>query len=166
MVSITSHLAPPAFRASASGSRDAEPNVARLGKQQALLRDNVTLPGGDMREGTRDMYVRTEGEYRSLAEIAATVITVVDGHPIRVGDVAQVVDGVQDVRRLVQVGGLALLANGIAQVGPAFVGLSGWIQLGLTGAVLFTVGIVALIKREEILAARQRLTTEWREWEP
>ena len=70
------------------------------------------------------------------------------------------------LRRLVQVGGLALLANGIAQVGPAFVGLSGWIQLGLTGAVLFTVGIVALIKREEILAARQRLTTEWREWEP
>ncbi|MGD8396486.1 MAG: efflux RND transporter permease subunit, partial [Candidatus Eiseniibacteriota bacterium] len=28
----------------------------------ALVRENVTLPGGDMREGTRDMYVRTHGE--------------------------------------------------------------------------------------------------------
>jgi len=70
------------------------------------------------------------------------------------------------LRRCVQVGGLALLANGIAQLGPAFVGLSGWIQLGLTGAILLGVGILALVKREEILATRQRLTQEWGQWQP
>jgi hypothetical protein len=70
------------------------------------------------------------------------------------------------LKRCVQVGGLALLANAIAQLGPAFVELSGWIQLGLIGSLLLGGGILALLKREELLAARQRLTTEWGTWEP
>jgi hypothetical protein len=70
------------------------------------------------------------------------------------------------LKRFVQVGGLALLANAIAQLGPAFVELSGWIQLGLIGGLLLGGGIFALLKREELLAARQRLTTEWGEWQP
>jgi hypothetical protein len=70
------------------------------------------------------------------------------------------------LKRCVQVGGLGLLANAIAQLGPAFVDLSGWIQLGLTGTILLGGGMLALLKREEILSARQRLTDEWRQWEP
>ncbi len=93
--------------------RLASSRLSALDVQRALVRENVTLPGGDMREGTRDMYIRTQGEYRSLAQIAATVITVVDGHPIRVGDVAEVVDGVQDVNRLVQVDGLPMVRLGV-----------------------------------------------------
>ena len=70
------------------------------------------------------------------------------------------------LRGYVQVGGAALIANAVAQLGPAFVELSGWIQLGLTGTILLGGGMAALAKREEILAARQRLTQEWRQWEP
>jgi hypothetical protein len=70
------------------------------------------------------------------------------------------------LKRFVQVGGVALLANAIAQLGPAFAELSGWIQIGLTGTILLGGGMLALLKREEILAARQRFSTEWREWEP
>jgi hypothetical protein len=70
------------------------------------------------------------------------------------------------LRGYVQVGGLALIANAVVQLGPAFVELSGWIQLGLTGVILFGGGMVALFKREEILAARRRLAEEWREWKP
>ena len=81
--------------------------------QEALLRENITLPGGDMREGTRDMYVRTQGEYRSLDEIASTIITMVEGKPIRVGDVAEVVDGYQDVNRLVQIDGRPMVRLGV-----------------------------------------------------
>jgi hypothetical protein len=69
------------------------------------------------------------------------------------------------LKRCVQVGGVALLANGVAQLGPALVELSGWIQIGLTGAILLGVGMLALLKREELLDARQRLTEEWRQWE-
>jgi len=81
--------------------------------QQALLRENVTLPGGDMREGISDMYVRTRGEYQSLDEIANTIITVVDGKPIRIQDVAEVVDGYEDVHRLVQIDGQPMVRIGV-----------------------------------------------------
>ena len=81
--------------------------------QQALLRENVTLPGGDMRDGLNDMYVRTRGEFQSIDQIGNTIITMVDGKPIRVNDVAEVVDGFQDVHRLVQVDGLPMVRLGI-----------------------------------------------------
>ncbi len=81
--------------------------------QQALLRENVTLPGGDLREGLSDMYVRTRGEYQSLDEIANTIITVIDGQPIRVRDVAEVVDGYQDLDRLVQIDGRPMVRLGV-----------------------------------------------------
>jgi HAE1 family hydrophobic/amphiphilic exporter-1 len=81
--------------------------------QDALLRDNVTLPGGDMREGTSDIYVRTRGEYQSIDQIASTIITVIDGKPIRIRDVAEVVDGYEDINRLVQIDGLPMVRLGI-----------------------------------------------------
>ncbi|HQU71324.1 MAG TPA: efflux RND transporter permease subunit [Calditrichia bacterium] len=81
--------------------------------QQALLRENVTLPGGDMREGFNDMYVRSRGEFQSLDEIANTIITLVDGQPIRVRDVAEVVDGYEDLNRLVQIDDQPVVRIGI-----------------------------------------------------
>ncbi len=81
--------------------------------RQALERENLTLPGGDMREGFNDMYVRTKGEYRTLDEIANTIITMVDGQPIRVKDVAEVVDGFSDVNRLVQIDRQPMVRLGI-----------------------------------------------------
>ncbi len=79
----------------------------------ALQRENLTLPGGDMREGISDMYVRTRGEYQSLDEIAATIIKVVDGYPIRVRDVAEVVDGFEDIDRVVQIDGRPMVRMAI-----------------------------------------------------
>ncbi|HES59598.1 efflux RND transporter permease subunit [candidate division KSB1 bacterium] len=81
--------------------------------QQALQRENITLPGGDMREGLSDMYVRTLGEFQSIEQIANTIIRVVDGQPIRVKDVAEVIDGYEDIGRIVQVDGLPMIRMGI-----------------------------------------------------
>ncbi|MBD3299159.1 MAG: MMPL family transporter [candidate division Zixibacteria bacterium] len=81
--------------------------------REALQRENVTLPGGDMREGTTDMYIRTRGEFQSIGQIAQTIITVIDGKPIRVGDVAEVVDEYEDVNRLVQIDGQPMVRLGI-----------------------------------------------------
>lgn len=69
-------------------------------------------------------------------------------------------------RGYVQLAGLALIANAIVQLGPGFVELPRWIQLGATGGILLGGGLAALFKREEILAARQKLTEGWRQWEP
>jgi HAE1 family hydrophobic/amphiphilic exporter-1 len=73
---------------------------------EALARDNVQLPGGNVQAGITDLYVRTRGEYRTLQEIAATVVRTTEaGVPIRIRDVAQVVDGYQDVANLAEVNG-------------------------------------------------------------
>jgi hypothetical protein len=69
-------------------------------------------------------------------------------------------------RCYVQVGGIALIANAIAQLGPGFLDLPRWIQIGLTGAILLGGGMAALFRREQIINTRRRLTDEWRQWNP
>jgi HAE1 family hydrophobic/amphiphilic exporter-1 len=59
--------------------------------------------------GISDLYVRTRGEYRSLDEIGATVIAVREGSPIRVRDVAEVVDGYEDINNLAEVNGTPIV---------------------------------------------------------
>ncbi|MCK4824373.1 hypothetical protein KA005_51955, partial [bacterium] len=68
-------------------------------------------------------------------------------------------------RGFVQLGVVALIANAIVQLGPGFIDLPRWIQIGVTGGILLGGGMVGLIKREELLATRQKLTEEWRNWE-
>lgn len=69
-------------------------------------------------------------------------------------------------RGYVSLGTLALVANAVAQLGPAFVELPRWIQLGITGGILLGSGIAFLVKREELLRARRALTEEWKRWQP
>ena len=77
--------------------------------RDALADENVQLPGGNVREGVRNLYVRSIGEYESLDEIRNTVITVRDGAPIRVRDVAAVVDGYEDVGDIARLDGEPVL---------------------------------------------------------
>jgi len=69
-------------------------------------------------------------------------------------------------RGYVSLGAVALLANAMAQFGPAFVELPRWIQLGITGSVLLGGGIAFLVRRKELLRTRRALTEEWRRWQP
>ena len=87
--------------------------LTALDVQQALLRENVTLPGGNVKSGTSDLYVRAMGEYRTVAQVAETVITEVRGKPIRVRDIAEVRDGYEDVRYLVEMNGVPAINLGI-----------------------------------------------------
>jgi hydrophobic/amphiphilic exporter-1 (mainly G- bacteria), HAE1 family len=75
----------------------------------ALARENVQLPGGNVKEGINDLYVRTLGEYGTLDEIRSTVITTLEGRPIRIRDVAEVVDGYEDARNLAEVNGVPVI---------------------------------------------------------
>jgi len=69
------------------------------------------------------------------------------------------------LRGYVQLGVLALIVNAVVQLGPGFLDLPRWIQIGVTGIILLGVGMGALFKREEILTTRKKLTDEWRTWE-
>jgi len=77
--------------------------------QQALARENTKLPGGNVKEGVKDLYVRSLGEFDSVDEIATSIITYVDGNPIRVRDVADVEDGYEDVRFLSELAGTPIV---------------------------------------------------------
>jgi HAE1 family hydrophobic/amphiphilic exporter-1 len=76
---------------------------------ESLRRENVQLPVGNVRSGMADLYVRSLGEYTSLDDIRATVIALRDDRPIRVRDVAEVIDGYEDVEDLAEVNGMPVV---------------------------------------------------------
>lgn len=77
--------------------------------QQALAAQNVKLPGGNVKEGLKDLYVRSVGEYTSVEQIANTVVRYAGDRPIRVRDVAKVVDGFADIDRMSELNGIPVL---------------------------------------------------------
>jgi len=81
--------------------------------QQAIASENANLPGGNVNSGVQRLYVRTLGEYESIEEIANTVITTVEGKPIRVKDVSEVSFGYQDLNRLVTIDEKPMVRFGI-----------------------------------------------------
>ena len=87
--------------------------LTALDVQQAISQENVTLPGGNVKRGMADLYVRTAGDYQSVDEIARTVITTVNGRPVRLQDVAVIRDSHEDLRYLVEINGSPSVSLGI-----------------------------------------------------
>jgi HAE1 family hydrophobic/amphiphilic exporter-1 len=80
---------------------------------QAISRENINLPGGNVNSGTQRLYVRTLGEYESVDQIANTIITIVDSKPIYVKDVAEVTFGYEDLDRIVTIDKQPMVRFGI-----------------------------------------------------
>lgn len=97
------------------GSREREvhvwvlPNELRdrgltvLDVAHALEVENADVPGGRITQATRELVVRTNGEASSIEELAALPVTSRDDAVVRVGDVARVVDGLEEARSLARV---------------------------------------------------------------
>lgn len=81
--------------------------------RQAIVSDNTTLPGGNVKQGVTDLYVRTLGEYNSVEEVGNTIITNVNGMPVRVRDVATVEDTFKDMNRFVMVSDQPMVRVGV-----------------------------------------------------
>ncbi|MFZ1947629.1 MAG: efflux RND transporter permease subunit [bacterium] len=73
----------------------------------SLSNENRNIPAGPYNQGNYEVLLRTQGEFRSLDEIRNTVVTVRDGVPIRISDVASVVDSWEEVRQIVRTDGKA-----------------------------------------------------------
>ncbi|MDY7233048.1 efflux RND transporter permease subunit [Hyalangium rubrum] len=67
---------------------------------QALQAQSVDLPGGRATQGGRERIVRLTAEARSVSEIGNIILASPNGTPVRVRDVAAVVDGAQEARGL------------------------------------------------------------------
>lgn len=73
----------------------------------ALQAASLTVPAGQIERGDDNVLVRAMGEFQSFNEIAQSVVVWRDGHPVRIADVATVVDGFEETSNIVRVNGLA-----------------------------------------------------------
>ncbi|MBK6849759.1 MAG: efflux RND transporter permease subunit [Proteobacteria bacterium] len=76
----------------------------------ALRAQNVELPGGRLNVGQQELVVKTRGQVRDAAGLAAVIITAAGGVPIRVGDVARVEDGEEEARSYASLNGRAAVS--------------------------------------------------------
>ncbi len=73
---------------------------------KALRAANLTLPGGYLVDGYTEFRVRTVGEFRSLDDIASTIVGVSRlGNPIHLRDIAKVRDSYKEIRQHTRVQG-------------------------------------------------------------
>ncbi|WP_069133251.1 efflux RND transporter permease subunit, partial [Rhodohalobacter halophilus] len=109
--------------------RLAASGLTAIDVQNAIVAENNTLPGGNVKDGLTELYVRTLGEFTDINQIAETIITRVDGRPIRVRDVATVEDAYEDVGRVVRINDEPMIRMGIRkQTGANTVAVSEEIQ--------------------------------------
>jgi len=57
---------------------------------QRLSEENVNVAGGTLEEGRVEYMVRTLNEYTSIEQIGATVVTTLEGRPVRISDLGEV----------------------------------------------------------------------------
>jgi len=80
---------------------------------QALAKQHVTVPGGQLDAGGRTLDVRMMGEAPDLQTLRSITVRVVNGAPVHLSDVALVQDGFEDVTSLAREDGEPVQAIGI-----------------------------------------------------
>jgi len=72
--------------------------------RQALSRNNISFPGGKIRSGPLYLSLRISGEFEDLEQVAATEVPRPGRTPIRIADVAVVVDTVKEAEGITLLG--------------------------------------------------------------
>ncbi|MDX9724301.1 MAG: efflux RND transporter permease subunit [Myxococcota bacterium] len=66
--------------------------------QQALAVQNVDVPGGNLDSGRQELSIKTKGQVHGREELENIIIASIGGSPLRIGQVAEVVDGEEEQR--------------------------------------------------------------------
>ncbi len=72
---------------------------------ETIRAENVNIPAGPLEQGQMEVMIRTPGEYTSLEDLRNTVITVREGAPVLLREIAEVEDAWEKVTRIVRVNG-------------------------------------------------------------
>jgi hydrophobe/amphiphile efflux-1 (HAE1) family protein len=80
---------------------------------EALHREHVEAPGGVVESSKVEYGVKTDAEFRSLAELERMVVAHVDGAPVHLSDVARVEDGTEDARTIHRYNGQPTVGIGV-----------------------------------------------------
>jgi HAE1 family hydrophobic/amphiphilic exporter-1 len=73
--------------------------------REALLAANVELPGGRLTQGSREVVVRTLGRLGDPRDFEDVIVTSARGHPVRVRDIACVLDSIEEPRTVARYDG-------------------------------------------------------------
>jgi len=87
--------------------------------EQALRRNNLELPAGEVESLTRQFTVRTDTRLRTVEDFGRIPVAQIRGYTVRLGDLAEVELGVEDERSLVRVNGRAAMGLGILRQAQA-----------------------------------------------
>jgi HAE1 family hydrophobic/amphiphilic exporter-1 len=79
----------------------------------ALQREHVEMPGGAVESDRVDYSVKTDAEFRTVAELETLIVAHRDGAPVLLRDVARVEDGAEDPRMLARYNGENAVGIGI-----------------------------------------------------
>ncbi len=79
----------------------------------ALQREHVEMPGGAVESGRVDYSVKTDAEFRTVAEMETLVVAHHDGAPVMLRDVARVEDGSEDPSFIARYNGQPTVGIGI-----------------------------------------------------
>jgi HAE1 family hydrophobic/amphiphilic exporter-1 len=79
----------------------------------AIGRQHVEVPGGIVESRRIEYSVKTDAEFRSVAELEKLVVAWIDGAPVRLRDVARVEDGAEEPSTLAQFDGVPTVGLGI-----------------------------------------------------
>ena len=71
----------------------------------ALQQQNIEVPGGRLDQGERELVVRTLGRFKDVTDFNDLVVASVGGQPIRLREVAEVSDSVEEPRSLSRLNG-------------------------------------------------------------
>jgi HAE1 family hydrophobic/amphiphilic exporter-1 len=82
----------------------------------AFATEHVRMQGGFLVGGTQESLVKLDLEYHDPKELESLVVAYPEGAPIRLGDIADIVDGLEDHRQFASFNGLPTVGIGIVKV--------------------------------------------------
>jgi len=86
---------------------------------QTVQRNNVDIPSGRVESIDREFLVKTQGQFSSAEPINDLIITYRDGAPVRVADVGQAVEGVENDRQIARFSGELTVGLGVVKQSDA-----------------------------------------------
>jgi multidrug efflux pump len=94
-------------------------NLTIADLQEALRRENVDIPSGRVESADQEFTVRSLGELRTVEGYRSLIVSVVNGIPVRLGEVADVEVGPETERKLVRYNGGPAVGLGIVKLSKA-----------------------------------------------
>ena len=87
--------------------------------EEALRRNNVELPAGELKSTTRQFTVRAQSRLSGVEQFENIMIERVDGYPIRLADIARIERGVEDDESIVRSDGREAIGLGVIRQSQA-----------------------------------------------